>query len=73
MSKHKIYFYGTDSGAYVPRIETFVNCADEISVRIEDENDPEDFHIMSLDISTAIRFAKTLRTEINKAKEVSNG
>lgn len=26
-----------------------------------------------LDISTAIKFAKTLRTEINKAKEVNNG
>jgi len=26
-----------------------------------------------LDVSTAIKFAKTLRTEINKAKEVDNG
>lgn len=26
-----------------------------------------------LDIPTAIKFAKTLRTEINKAKEVDNG
>ena len=26
-----------------------------------------------LDIPTAIKFAKTLRTEINKAKEVNNG
>jgi hypothetical protein len=26
-----------------------------------------------LDIPTAIKFAKTLRTEINKAKEVYNG
>ena len=26
-----------------------------------------------LDISTAIKFAKTLRTEINKAKEAQNG
>ncbi len=29
--------------------------------------------MVNLDISTAIKFAKTLRTEINKAKEVSNG
>ena len=28
---------------------------------------------IELDISTAIKFAKTLRTEINKAKEVQNG
>jgi len=27
----------------------------------------------SMDISTAIKVAKTLRTEINKAKEVDNG
>ncbi len=35
------------------------------------ENDLE--HTLNLDISTAIKFAKTLRTEINKAKEVQNG
>ena len=29
-------------------------------------------HVFNMDISTAIKFAKTLRTEINKAKEVSN-
>jgi len=28
---------------------------------------------IDLDISTAIKFAKTLRTEINKAKEAQNG
>lgn len=28
---------------------------------------------ISLDIPTAIKFAKTIRTEINKAKEVQNG
>ena len=33
-----------------------------------------DFNDIVLDISTAIKFAKTLRTEINKAKEeVKNG
>ena len=32
----------------------------------------EDFYI-NLDKSTAIKFAKTLRTEINKIKEVDNG
>jgi mRNA deadenylase 3'-5' endonuclease subunit Ccr4 len=31
--------------------------------------DIEDRHSIILDISTAIKFAKTLRTEINKAKE----
>lgn len=32
----------------------------------------KEFYLM-LDIPTAIKFAKTLRTEINKAKEVTNG
>ena len=33
----------------------------------------KDEGFIDLDISTAIKFAKTLRTEINKAKEVQNG
>jgi hypothetical protein len=37
----------------------------------EDLKVSESFCIL-LDISTAIKFAKTIRTEINKAKEVSN-
>jgi len=38
-------------------------------IRIEINNN---MHV-DLDKSTAIKFAKTLRTEINKIKEVSNG
>jgi len=37
-----------------------------------DRNIYESFSIY-LDISTAIKFAKTLRTQINKAKEVNHG
>lgn len=33
----------------------------------------EDGVCVHLDIPTAIKFAKTLRTEINRAKEVTNG
>lgn len=38
-------------------------------------NHDESVNLIHMDISTAIRFAKTLRTEINKVKEreVSNG
>ena len=38
----------------------------------EDEEIPVEFDIW-LDISTAIKFAKTIRTEINKIKEVQDG
>jgi hypothetical protein len=40
-------------------------------IRIEIEG--RDYESIYLDISTAIKFAKTLRTEINRAKEVNNG
>jgi hypothetical protein len=69
MSKHKIYFYGEDSGSYKPRLEVFVGQFGEIIIRIEDTMNLNDFQIMSLDKSTSIKFAKTLRTEINKIKE----
>ncbi|HIB76372.1 MAG TPA: hypothetical protein EYO58_01885 [Flavobacteriales bacterium] len=36
------------------------------------EEVPVEFDIW-LDVSTAIKFVKTLRTEINKIKEVNNG
>lgn len=42
----------------------------EVSIFNKDENNNQS---VWLDISTAIKFAKTLRTEINKAKEVTNG
>ena len=47
---------------------------DEIAVPVNNELDeiPATFSIW-LDVSTAIKFAKTLRTEINKIKEVDNG
>lgn len=38
---------------------------------IEGQNNEDIFQIV-LDIPTAIKFAKTFRTEINKAKEVDN-
>jgi len=41
-------------------------------IEIIGEEDGKLFNI-HLDVSTAIKFAKTLRTEINKAKEVTNG
>ena len=59
--------------SYKPELQCFVNIKNEITIRIEDSVNIEDFQVISLDISTAIKLAKTLRTEINKAKEVNNG
>lgn len=55
---------------------------DDVSIRVigrdligssdSEEEIPVNFDIW-LDVSTAIKFAKTLRTEINKIKEAQNG
>lgn len=67
MANYKLIFNGTKaSGTEKITIECFANTYNEISIVMDD------VHIIALDISTAIKFAKTLRTEINKAKEVSN-
>ena len=38
-------------------------------IQIEDSLNTDDFQIIGFDKSTAIKFAKTLRTEINKMQE----
>lgn len=45
---------------------------DNISIYIYDKKDPILGRAIHLDVPTAIKLHKTLRTEINKAKEVSN-
>jgi hypothetical protein len=68
MSKHTILFYGTDTYEMDEHvIETFVNNVNEIWISITMPNQSPSF--ICLDKSTAIKFAKTLRTEINKIVE----
>ena len=51
-------------------IEAYLNSNDEIFIRIQGSSE----ECICLDKSTAIRFAKIIRTEINKiGKENSNG
>lgn len=66
MANYTIKFYDSTDGT---TIETFSNSGGEISVFMNYEGNEMS---ISLDISTAIKFAKTLRTEINKAKELEN-
>lgn len=65
MSKHKLLFYGTEtSDTELHELTCYLNDRGEIFVNIDiDENI---FGFICLDKSTAIKFAKTLRTEINK-------
>ena len=67
MSNHRILFYGTENGTEEHTLEVYVNTFNEIWVSIEVPDYPPSF--ITLDKSTAIKFAKTLRTEINKIKE----
>jgi len=57
---------------YDPELECFLNARNEITVKIVDVNNEDDYQVMTFDKSTAIKLAKTLRTEINKIEEVSN-
>lgn len=50
-------------------IETFLNSNNEISILIYYEQNEDDQNLIFLDKSTAIKFAKTLRTEINKIQD----
>lgn len=71
MAKYDLKFKATDSEEQT--IETFVN-ADFKDIVITQKSNSALMTIV-LDKSTAIKFAKTLRTEINKIteSEVSNG
>jgi len=74
MANISLIFHGKeDSGTERTELECFFNINGGITISIKDENEyyPS---VISLDIPTAIKFAKVLRYEINEAKgEAENG
>ena len=76
MARYTVRFFDKDL-----ECESKFICVDAIKPKNEegfiqiilDDQKNKSFRHIWLDISTAIKFAKTLRTEINKAKEVDNG
>lgn len=65
MSNHRLVFYGTPiSETEANELTCYVNHRDEIFIDVKNEGESSSF--ICLDKSTAIKFAKTLRTEINK-------
>ena len=68
MANVKLIFKGTESldDSYQPELQCYVNKDNEIFIEISNSLDEQDFSFICLDKSTAIRFAKTIRTEINK-------
>mgnify|MGYP003628499670 CR=1 FL=1 len=68
MAKFKLTFYGTEkSGTHIDEIECFLNVENDIFIKI---GSSDSYEFICLDKSTAIKFAKTLRTEINKITEL---
>jgi hypothetical protein len=72
MAKFEIRFFDKFKNCFIKAekqtIEHFTYTSDYISINIEKTESKESFDII-LDKSTAIKFAKTLRTEINKITE----
>jgi hypothetical protein len=73
MANVSLIFHGKDgSGTEKNQLECFFNINGGITISIQDEKEYYPTAI-SLDIPTAIKFAKVLRYEINEAKlEVDN-
>ena len=68
MAKFKLTFYGTGKSETLDHeIECFHNTENDIFIKVGNSDSCE---FICLDKSTAIKFAKTLRTEINKITEL---
>lgn len=72
MANVKLCFIGSEkSRTDDTELQCYHNQYNEITILLECEDYPH--QQISLDISTAIKLSKCLRTEIRKAKEVCNG
>lgn len=64
MANVSLVFHGTDQETCA---ECYINHVNEITLEVYfDKDSPYHSQLISLDKSTAIKLAKTLRTEINK-------
>lgn len=71
MANVRLKFYGTkESETNEVNLECFATDAKDIYIEIDTPGYSPSF--ICLDIPTAIKLAKVLRNEINKAKEVGN-
>jgi len=72
MAKTEIKFIDCQLDTDFIKVENKIEQNKNIYIALEGISYGEEFFI-NLDLSTAIKFSKTLRTEINKAKEAQNG
>jgi len=67
MAKVSYVFHSSEISELDTKAECFLNTLGEIVIQLyTDKDDPYYCQLIALDKSTAIKFAKTLRTEINK-------
>ena len=67
MANVSLVFHGTDNET---KAECYLNNSNEITLEVYyDKESPYYSQLISLDKSTAIKLAKTLRTEINKIED----
>ena len=67
MANFSISFYSSKESIDVSKLDCFANVNNEITLCITNLKTNESEDIM-LDVSTSIKLAKALRTEINKIK-----
>ena len=73
MANYKTVFLGTEkSNTYSNELQCYQNTMGEIFINITDTSIQNDYNeqFICLDISTAIKLSKTLRTHINLIKDV---
>ena len=70
MANTKTVFLSSEESNLDANLECYCTDPGEIFISIDDFDDPKQY--IYLDVSTAIKLSKTLRTEINKAKEVGD-
>lgn len=67
MANVSLVFHSSELSGLESKAECFLNTRNEIVLQVyTDKEDPYYRQVISLDKSTAIKLAKTLRTEINK-------
>ena len=69
MSKVQLVFSSSDVSEHDSKMVCYVNHNEQIFIEISTGKEVEDCQWICLDIYTAIKFSKVLRTEIAKAKE----
>lgn len=71
MSKIELVFYSSDKSEHNSKMVCFNNQQNEVFIKITDnEYDPHYQQYICLDIPTAIKFSKILRSAINNAKQL---